>query len=311
MMRGEHRTVVGIFRNHEQASRSADNLRRASFPGDRIKVASREEGGLLETLQSLFGGGTSSPDNLRRELERMEVPADSARYYARAYDEGRTIVVVQAYERAGEAEDIMRRDEGEFWSGAGMGETTPERGAFDTGVRTDRPGYDTGDQRYADRTRGDREREMELREERLRVDKEQVETGEVTIGKEVVSERQTFDVPVTHEEVVIERHPVEGGRQAAGGDLGEGDEIRIPVREERVDIEKETVVGEELTARREQVEETRRVSEEVRREEPRITRHGDAADRGLGDKDVRDHEHRFVGGRCEICGFREERRGRR
>ena len=36
-----------------------------------------------------------------------------------------------------------------------------------------------------------------------------VESGEVTLGKEVVEERKTLQVPVTREEVYVERHAVD------------------------------------------------------------------------------------------------------
>ena len=117
-------------------------------------------------------------------------------------------------------------------------------------------------------------RTVQLREEQLRAQKEQVQAGEVRVGKEVVSEEQTIDVPVTHEEVVIERHRVEGGRPASG-DIGSGEEIRVPVQEERARAAKETVVTEEIEVGKRAVQETERVSGTVRREEARIEREGD------------------------------------
>ena len=41
------------------------------------------------------------------------------------------------------------------------------------------------------------EQRMQLREEQLQVYKQSVQTGEVGLHKEVVSEQQTFNVPVT------------------------------------------------------------------------------------------------------------------
>ena len=76
----------------------------------------------------------------------------------------------------------------------------------------------------------ERGQRMELREEELRVRKEMVETGEVTIRKEVVTEYRTMKVPVRREELVIERHPAEGG--ATSESIGAGEAIRVPLREE-------------------------------------------------------------------------------
>jgi uncharacterized protein (TIGR02271 family) len=120
---------------------------------------------------------------------------------------------------------------------------------------------------------------LQLREEELRARTEQVETGRVTIGKEVVEEQKTLDVPVSREEVVIERHPVEHRpADSIGADTRET--ITVPVREERVEVEKTPVVYEEVGVDTRQVTETRQVSETVRREEARIERQGDVPVQG-------------------------------
>jgi uncharacterized protein (TIGR02271 family) len=115
---------------------------------------------------------------------------------------------------------------------------------------------------------------LELREEQLRARKQPLETGRVSIGKEVVEEKQTLDVPVTHEEVTIERHAV--ARRPADGSIGEKDEtIRVPVREEQVSVEKQAVVTEEVSVGKQQIQERKQVSGTVRREEARIEGEGD------------------------------------
>jgi uncharacterized protein (TIGR02271 family) len=123
-------------------------------------------------------------------------------------------------------------------------------------------------------TTGD-ESSVELREEELRVEKERVKAGEVRLRKEVTTEDRTVEVPVTREEVVIERRPAASGREA-GGTIDEGEEIRIPLMEEEVRVEKTPVVREEVSLRKQQVQDTERVSETVRREEARIDQTGDA-----------------------------------
>ena len=112
---------------------------------------------------------------------------------------------------------------------------------------------------------------VELKEEELRPRTETVQTGEARITKDVVEEQRTIEVPRTREEVTIERRPVEG-RPPASGQVGSGEEIRVPVNEEQVRVDKETVVREEVEIKKEPVQETERVQETVRREEPRIER---------------------------------------
>jgi uncharacterized protein (TIGR02271 family) len=74
------------------------------------------------------------------------------------------------------------------------------------------------------------------------------------------------NVPVTREELVIERHAVEGATPASGR-VGESGEIRIPLTEERPSVEKSTVVREEVSVGKRNVEDTRTVSEDVSRED--------------------------------------------
>jgi uncharacterized protein (TIGR02271 family) len=113
---------------------------------------------------------------------------------------------------------------------------------------------------------------MDLKAEKLVAEKDVVESGNVRLKKDVVTETQSVDVPVTHEEPVLERHPVEA--RSAEGEIGEG-EINVPLREERVYADKQPYVKEEVSIGKRQVEETQRVSGEVSREEPRLASESD------------------------------------
>lgn len=152
------------------------------------------------------------------------------------------------------------------------------------------------EQRPAGRDTGTGERSMELREEELRARKEQVQAGEVEIRKDVVEEKRTIDVPVSREEVVIERHTVD--RRPASGSIDDsGQTIEVPLMEEHATLEKETVVTGEVEIGKRTVQETEKLSGTVRREEARIDREGDVTTRG--DKDVdkmTDHDHKNDGG---------------
>lgn len=118
---------------------------------------------------------------------------------------------------------------------------------------------------------GDTER-IPLREEELVADKRSVEAGKVDVRKEVVTEQRTVDVPVSREEVVVERHPVSRSEAADTdrGELGEGETIRMPIHEEQVSLEKTPVVTEEVEVGKRTVQETERVEGTVRREDVSI-----------------------------------------
>jgi len=107
---------------------------------------------------------------------------------------------------------------------------------------------------------------IQLREEELEARKRRVQTGEVTVGKEVITEERSIDVPVTREEVYIERTPVD--REATGSvDMDDDQTIRVPVMEEEVEVGKRAVVTEEISVGKRVVQDTERVSGTVRREE--------------------------------------------
>jgi len=114
---------------------------------------------------------------------------------------------------------------------------------------------------------------VELREEQLRAAKTSQEAGSVEIGKRVVSEEQTLDVPVTRDEVHIERRAVDR-RPADEIDEDDSERIRVPLNEEQVEVEKRPVVTEEINIRKTPVTENRRVTETVQREEPVIDKEG-------------------------------------
>lgn len=108
---------------------------------------------------------------------------------------------------------------------------------------------------------------LRLRQEELDVSKYSVQTGEVTLHKDVVEEQRTLHVPVTHEQVVIERRAV---NEPSDVPVGTEEVIRIPVSEERVDVDKHTVITGEVELHKRAIEETKEINETVRREEARL-----------------------------------------
>jgi uncharacterized protein (TIGR02271 family) len=163
---------------------------------------------------------------------------------------------------------------------------TSSRGEFsaDSSLSSSRMDYErsetlSGARLDSDRdTKLDSERVMELREEQLDVHTERMQTGEVSLRKEIITETQTIEVPVTREEIVVERRsldgvPREGSLDAAGLDMDQK-EIRIPVSEEFVHIDKKVVPREEIRVSKEKITDTKTVSEDVRREEAQVDSDG-------------------------------------
>jgi uncharacterized protein (TIGR02271 family) len=164
--------------------------------------------------------------------------------------------------------------------------TGTEAGAYDTtdyGM-TDRPDYrgtesDTGltadtygmTERRADFDETDTTH-IPVSEEELRVQKHARERGRVRIHKNVVEEQQTMDVPVREEEVHVERHRVDDATRAADvpSDAFQERDVEVPVYGEDVDVSKEQVVREEVDISKTARQRNKRVSDTVRREEVHV-----------------------------------------
>ncbi|MCE3555744.1 PRC and DUF2382 domain-containing protein [Pseudonocardia sp. RS11V-5] len=102
-------------------------------------------------------------------------------------------------------------------------------------------------------------------EERLRVGTEAEETGRVRLRKYVVTEEQNVTVPVSHEEVRLEREPVTDGTGRGRASIGE-DEQEVTLHAERPVVDKQTEAVEKVRLGKETVTEDRKVSDTVRKE---------------------------------------------
>ncbi len=109
---------------------------------------------------------------------------------------------------------------------------------------------------------------MTRSEERLRAGTEQVEAGRARLRKYVVTEQQQVTVPVTREEVRVEREPITEGNYdtaMAGPALSE-EEHEVVLTEERPVVATEAVPVERVRLSKEQVTEQQTVTADVRKE---------------------------------------------
>jgi uncharacterized protein (TIGR02271 family) len=302
--------VVGLFRNQADAERAIKRLKEEGFSESQIGVAIKDReqqkdliegtgtqaaegaatgaigggvlGGVIGLLAGvgalaipgvgpIIAGGTlastlagagigAAAGGLLGALVGMGVPEEDARHFDEGFRAGGTLVTVNAGNRAEEARDCL------YESGADLG-------SLGRGISTSTSAAGRSPQSAEETQR------LQLREEELRAEKERVQAGEVRVRKEVVREERTLEVPVTREEVVIERRPAAKG-QPASGNIDESEEIRIPLMEEEVHVEKTPVVREEVNLKKRQVQGTQKVSDTVRREEAHIEQTGDAQARG-------------------------------
>lgn len=113
-----------------------------------------------------------------------------------------------------------------------------------------------------------------LHEEELDIAKDKVKSGEVSLQKEIIEEHKSVDVPVTHEEVIIERKAFD--HEPSDSPISAEETIHIPVSEEHVEVGKHTVITGEVTAHKREVEETEHIDETLKREEAHVDAEGDA-----------------------------------
>ena len=119
------------------------------------------------------------------------------------------------------------------------------------------------------------ETRVQLAEEELEATKRMRDAGEVRVRKDVVTEHKTIDVPVTREEVHVERVPVSASDQTIGRDAFDEKTVVVPVREEEVEITKRPRVREEVRVSKTSRTVEQRADADVRREEARVERTDD------------------------------------
>jgi len=109
---------------------------------------------------------------------------------------------------------------------------------------------------------------MTRSEERLHAGTEKVEAGRARLRKYVVTEQQQVNVPVTREEVRVEREPITEGNydQAMGGPALSEEEHEVVLTEERPVVQTEAVPVERVRLSKEQVQDEQTVSADVRKE---------------------------------------------
>lgn len=111
---------------------------------------------------------------------------------------------------------------------------------------------------------------LQLREERLDISTRLVQQGKVSVRKEVITTKKIIVVPVTREELVIDRLDLEKEYM----DESKQSTIRIPLSEERIEIIKHPVVLEDVDVYRRHLQETAHIEETIRREEVKIRESG-------------------------------------
>lgn len=122
----------------------------------------------------------------------------------------------------------------------------------------------------------DREQRITRSEEELRVGTRERKAGEVEVKKHVEIEQVRTPVTTHRQEVEVERRPATG--ENASGRMGD-QEVVIPVTQEEVIVEKRPRVKEEIVVRTRDVADREIVEEDVRKERVEINQNRSRTDR--------------------------------
>jgi uncharacterized protein (TIGR02271 family) len=121
---------------------------------------------------------------------------------------------------------------------------------------------------------------MTRSEEQLHVGTETTQAGRARLRKYVVTEQETVTVPVSHEEVRLEREPITDANvgDALDGPALSEEEHEVVLNQERVVVDKEAVPVERVKLGTETVTEQQQVTEDVSHEEIELDEGGTARD---------------------------------
>jgi uncharacterized protein (TIGR02271 family) len=271
----QYSSVAAYFPSQASAESAISALKTAGFQQSEIGVAAagassasttegstayaagQHAGNAWEKVKGFFSGNSAEPyageasretfndnviapehveaEDLHGSLTDLSVSGHHTRYFGHrlgSSGEG-AVVTVNAAGREAEAREILAEN---------GGDTGDDAADFDYGAAAKSPAS---------------VQKVQLFGEVLRVYKDRVSRGEVRLRKEVITSTQTIEVPVTREELVVERVPVTG-QQAATGASFQGEEIRIPLSEEVARVSKEAVVREEVRVGKREVTTFRR-----------------------------------------------------
>lgn len=288
------KTVIGLFRDREEAIRTITDLERVGAHHEDISVLSHEgdhdlagiqldevsipgmgqlaAGGPLTTFLHT-GAAESAPDMLAAALVRMGIPRDEAIRYVDGVRQGYTLETVSIDDaRAPEALRIMQAHA--MPADFERGEAQTLRGQ---GLRGEVGGVG--------------ERTVPIAEEELDVGKREVALGGVRVQTRVKEKPVEEKVELREERVDVQRRAVDRAAEE-GDELFQERSIELTANAERPVVTKRARVIEEIVLKKDVGHRTETIRENVRRTEADVQRTG-GADYESG---YREHYDREIAG---------------
>ncbi len=277
--------IIAFFEDRDDAYAAISELRDRGFTTDQIGLMTgsnvrddssiaahstanatsniRGDEGFWQKVKDFFTGDEHNESyDYNDSVSGMSWDQSRSEFYRGGIERGGALVSVTG-DRLEVAREILERSGGDL-----------RESGFESSITNRTSGLAGGDLDREQNLRADQDYRIQLRGEILRTYRERVQRGEVRLRKEVVTENQTVEVPVTREELVVER-VAPTNASANAGEIGTDQEIRVPLSEEQVRVEKQPVVNEEVRVGKRAVQRNERVSDNVRHEELRVDKDGD------------------------------------
>lgn len=272
-------SVVGIFTNRVKAEEAIAALLKAGFTNDQICLYV----GKGEPTNTKWGlmASQKNADAMLQDLIGIGVSNDDTGFYRTEFEASHPLVTVTTTKDLDKATAILKDCGGygprkERFTETRMAEERPMATASTTTTAS------TVTNKVVE---NEAEQHMRLHAEHLQAAKAQKQVGEVVLRKRIVSDKESIDVPVMHEEVIIQRRALAEATDGCDR-LDEGEVIRVPVTKEEVNLSKRIVATGDVAIGKRKVGETQHFSDTVSHEEARLEEVGENIP--IWDNDTRD-----------------------
>ena len=215
--------AIGVFFDENYAQRAIQGLRQA---GINAQIAD---------------------DKVVRDLKRYGfTDQDQIGVYQNRFKEGNTLVIADAGQNGEDVMNLLLQ-----YGAENIDMTRGQNARHYQNLQANQRQYGPYDEQTG-RARSADEARLVLVREQLIPTKQAVQAGEVQVRKTTHEHQEQFPVTLTHEEVTIERRPIQG--QVSEADLTAGEQVvRVPIYEEQAQLQKQAT-AEEVVVRKQQVQ---------------------------------------------------------
>jgi len=197
---------------------------------------------------------------------------DQIRVYQARFQEGNPVVIADAGQQSDEVMNLLLQ-----YGAENIDLTRGQTARQYQNLQANQRQYGPYDQEMG-RARSADEARLVLVRESLIATKQAAQSGEVQVRKTAHEHQEQVPVTLRHEEVTVERRPLQG--QVTEADLAQGEQvIRVPVYEEQAQLQKQAT-AEEVVVHKQTVEQQQTLTGTVRHENVEVDQSGNVQVQG-------------------------------